>query len=248
MIPMNHLLHVPDTPSFRGQHSGDFRENSVDIMRALYFDNAHIKVLRAVKEHSLPRFDPLFLPQRVNVRALPSGESAVLFQLTQGEVLRLIEEKGDWLLVEGPGSRRGYLRRTLAELPSPPLAPRAASASAGEAVFSNSDVISLVQVKLSDSVIIAKIQQVPSPRLDLTTEGLIALKRASVSDAVIQAMLTRASHVASTPGARSEPSAARATTVTEHSKAATAERLKTGHRVGPRVIVSFLTPGILVFD
>jgi aminocarboxymuconate-semialdehyde decarboxylase len=36
--------------------------------------------------------------------------------------------------------------------------------------------------------------------------------------------------------------------VTEHSKAATAERLKTGHRVGPRVIVSFLTPGILVFD
>jgi hypothetical protein len=36
--------------------------------------------------------------------------------------------------------------------------------------------------------------------------------------------------------------------VTEHSKAATAERLKTGHRVGPRVMVSFLTPGILVFD
>jgi hypothetical protein len=47
MIPVNQLLHIPDTPSFRGQHSGDFREISVDIMSPLYFNNAHIKVLRA---------------------------------------------------------------------------------------------------------------------------------------------------------------------------------------------------------
>jgi hypothetical protein len=67
--------------------------------------------------------------------------------------------------------------------------------------FSNQDVISMAQLGLSDDVIIAKIRAVASrgadaASFDTSTDGLKALKAASVSDAVIGAMINPATPTA----------------------------------------------------
>ena len=54
--------------------------------------------------------------------------------------------------------------------------------------FSNSDVVTLVEAKLPDSVILVKIKA-SSCRFDKSTGGLVKLKQANVSDAVIQEMI-----------------------------------------------------------
>lgn len=75
----------------------------------------------------------------------------------------------------------------------PPLpsasAPRAAlpEAKATQAM-TNSDVIQMVAAGLSDTIVAAAVRQAASKSFDLTTAGLIALKGAKVSDAVILAM------------------------------------------------------------
>ena len=55
-------------------------------------------------------------------------------------------------------------------------------------LLGNGDVIKLVQAKLQDAIIIGKIKS-SACRFDLSTDALIKLKEANVSDAVIQAMV-----------------------------------------------------------
>ena len=64
---------------------------------------------------------------RVNVRAQPTTSSNVLFQVSRGELLDLIEEVGNWYLVETNESKRGYIFEQLVELTK--LAPGLSSES-----------------------------------------------------------------------------------------------------------------------
>src|SRR5687768_14407908 len=56
------------------------------------------------------------------------------------------------------------------------------------APLTNADVIRMVAAKLGDTVIITAIEKAPGRTFDLSVDGLIALKQAGVSDAVIVAM------------------------------------------------------------
>lgn len=62
--------------------------------------------------------------------------------------------------------------------------------------MTNRDVIQLTKAKLSDDVIIAKIKQ-SKTKFDLSTDGLVALKTAGVSDPVISAMIAAGTAAAS---------------------------------------------------
>ena len=61
-----------------------------------------------------------------------------------------------------------------------------------EAPLSNGDVAKLVKLALGDQVVIAKINQAARVTFDLSTDGLVNLKKAGVSADVIAAMLERA--------------------------------------------------------
>lgn len=52
---------------------------------------------------------------RVNVREAPTTESAVAFQVTRGQTLRVVEKRGNWYLIESH-SRRGYVYGPLVEI------------------------------------------------------------------------------------------------------------------------------------
>ncbi|HEX6095996.1 MAG TPA: hypothetical protein VF432_06715 [Thermoanaerobaculia bacterium] len=89
------------------------------------------------------------------------------------------------------------LLQTSAAQPAPPKQ---------EAPLSNQDIIKLSKLQLGDDVVIAKIKQARSLAFDLSTDGLIQLKQASVSGKIIAAMLERATPQAApagggTPGA-----------------------------------------------
>lgn len=60
--------------------------------------------------------------------------------------------------------------------------------AAKQAVMTNQDVIKLTQAKLSDDLIIAKIQQ-SKTRFDTSVEALVTLQKTGVSERVIQAMM-----------------------------------------------------------
>jgi hypothetical protein len=64
--------------------------------------------------------------------------------------------------------------------------------------MTNQDVIKLTQAKLSDDLIIAKIQQ-SKTRFDTSVEALVALQKAGVSERVIQAMMNPAATPEATP-------------------------------------------------
>jgi hypothetical protein len=65
-----------------------------------------------------------------NVRSQPAPTAPVLFQAKSGEVLRLVDTKGDWMEVETSDGRRGFIFHTLVEvLPSAPQPPAAAPAA-----------------------------------------------------------------------------------------------------------------------
>jgi len=63
----------------------------------------------------------------------------------------------------------------------------------GEDALTNQDVIKMVSAGLSESLVIAKIQQTSSVNFGLEVEDLVALRKAGVSEKVIQAMLERKS-------------------------------------------------------
>ncbi len=57
------------------------------------------------------------------------------------------------------------------------------------APMTNRDVIKLAQAKISDEIIIAKIRQSPT-NFDLSTDGIVQLKTAGVSEAVLKVMMS----------------------------------------------------------
>jgi len=59
--------------------------------------------------------------------------------------------------------------------------------------MTNRDVIQMVQAKISDDIVIAKIQQ-SKTRFDTSVQGLVALKQGGVSDGVISAMMKAGSN------------------------------------------------------
>src|SRR5687767_9581495 len=79
-------------------------------------------------------------------------------------------------------------------------------------VITNQDIIALTAVRLNKSLIIQKIG-LTKARFDLSTKGLIALKRAGVADEVVEAMFAAhknavAPAVGEAPGPSSPPEAA----------------------------------------
>jgi hypothetical protein len=64
----------------------------------------------------------------------------------------------------------------------------AVTAQKAKNTMTNADVIQMVTANLSEQVIITSIRQAPAKDFDLTPTGLIALKKAGVSDAVILVM------------------------------------------------------------
>lgn len=57
--------------------------------------------------------------------------------------------------------------------------------------LTNADVVAMSKAQLDDDVVIAKIQQAATVDFDVSTEGLIALKQAGVSKAIMDAMLKK---------------------------------------------------------
>jgi hypothetical protein len=69
--------------------------------------------------------------------------------------------------------------------------PTGSNPPSNEKPLRNDDVLSLVKVGLDDKLIISKIQAAEATDFDLSTEGIVALKTAKVSNAVIDAMMKR---------------------------------------------------------
>ena len=88
--------------------------------------------------------------------------------------------------------------------PAKPPAPKPAAKPATPAVpvMTNRDVIQLVTAKIPDDVIIAKIQK-SKTRFDTSTDGLVGLKKAGVSDQLIAIMLNPPTPPASASAAAS---------------------------------------------
>lgn len=83
--------------------------------------------------------------------------------------------------------------------PRPPQGQEAARPA-----LTNNDVIQMVQAKLGDAVIVAKIKSSPC-KFDTSTDALIKLKEAGVSDAVLQAMAEAGVASAPAPSASTPP-------------------------------------------
>jgi len=103
-------------------------------------------------------------------------------------------------------------------------------ASPASPKMTNADVIQLIVAALSDQVVITSIRQAPTKDFDLTPTGLIALKKAGVSDAVIVVMQERATpaQAASASEAKSPPKYD--ATLADPPKPAAAPALPTGAR------------------
>jgi hypothetical protein len=86
------------------------------------------------------------------------------------------------------------LAKTGPETPRP-VTPVTSPPSQGPSKMTNDEVIQLVTAGLSEQVIITSIRQAPAKAFDLTPTGLIALKKAGVSDAVIVVMQERGTPV-----------------------------------------------------
>src|ERR1700674_3610298 len=76
----------------------------------------------------------------VNVRQGPGPSAPVLFQVKRGDVLAIVERKGNWLFIETSAGLRGYvfsqMTETVTSLPpaapdSPPSPPQAAPSTTG---------------------------------------------------------------------------------------------------------------------
>ena len=67
--------------------------------------------------------------------------------------------------------------------------------------MTNAEVVKMVKARLGDAVVIAALRGPKKTHFDLSPDGLIALKTAGVSDAVIAAMLNPAAATAAAPAA-----------------------------------------------
>lgn len=89
------------------------------------------------------------------------------------------------------------------------------TAPGADSRMTNADILKLVAAGLSESVIITSIRQAPIKDFDLTVTGLIALKKAHVSEGVIAAMQEKATPIASAPAPGSPAPRSGGTTVAE---------------------------------
>jgi hypothetical protein len=115
-----------------------------------------------------------------------SGDTLTLIVGRQRMAARLVGET----LTDNEGklwTRRVQPEVAAAAVGSAPPAQAPASTRASGEVIANADIVKLVQAKLSDAIIIAKIKS-SLCRFDLSTDALIKLKDANISDSVIQAM------------------------------------------------------------
>lgn len=60
-----------------------------------------------------------------------------------------------------------------------------------EKALTNDDVVSLIKVGLDEALIVSKIRQAKAAAFDLSTEGIVALKKAGASNGVVDAMMKR---------------------------------------------------------
>lgn len=60
-----------------------------------------------------------------------------------------------------------------------------------EEVLSNKDIVALTKAKLGDDILLEKIKQSPKEAFDVSTDGLIALKKDGVSQGTIAAIMKR---------------------------------------------------------
>ena len=82
--------------------------------------------------------------------------------------------------------------KKLEEIKSRGSAPaRAAGSDVGGKSLRNDDVLSLVKVGLDDALIVSKVQTATAAEFDLSTDALVSLKKAGVSNAVVAAMMKR---------------------------------------------------------
>jgi hypothetical protein len=95
------------------------------------------------------------------------------------------------------------------------------------------DVIKLTQAKVSDDIILQQLSKM-GQRFDLSTEQLIQLKNASVSDRVIQAMI--------------DPTKASATSPTQNSQVSATQQSKSSTDSSPVAPPSDVPPGANAFD
>jgi len=75
--------------------------------------------------------------------------------------------------------------KQISPAPSPTDSGNAPAPRKTDSVLRNDDVLTLKKVGLDDSLIIAKIKSAQATEFDLSTNGLVSLKSASVSNAVI---------------------------------------------------------------
>jgi len=124
----------------------------------------------------------------VGDRAVVSGTLVV--QIRQGSETvvgrqrftdEFVQKDGRWLVVK---TAIVQLAGTQPAVPTKP----AATVSSNIKKMTNDDVIQLVAAGLAEQVVSTSIRQAPAKDFDLTTTGLIALKKAGVSDAVIVVM------------------------------------------------------------
>jgi hypothetical protein len=104
-------------------------------------------------------------------------------------------------------AQSGYVTQVNSGTPATTVAaPSSLAAPAKSGTLTNSDIVQLVKVGLGDEAIVAKIQTSPHA-FDLSTDGLIALKGAGVSNKIIAAMLGGPAVAASPAGELSMDSA-----------------------------------------
>jgi hypothetical protein len=74
--------------------------------------------------------------------------------------------------------------------------------------LTNADVVAMSKADLGDDIITGKILQAPAEKLDVSTDSLIALKKAGISKGVMAAMLKRVDQRNGTRSAAGVPAAA----------------------------------------
>ena len=89
-----------------------------------------------------------------------------------------------------------------------------ASTSIAQEVLTNDSVIEMVKAGLPEAVVITKIKSTPA-KFDLKTDSLVNLKKAGVSDKVLEAMMAAGSPAAGAPAAPPPPALATATLKTQ---------------------------------
>ena len=103
-------------------------------------------------------------------------------------------------------TQQSALSSTAQSAGAPKPAATKPAAKPAPAAMTNRDVIALVKAKISDDIIITKIRQ-SKTRFDTSTDGLVALKQAGVSDQLIAVMVTAGSSGDAAGSAAAAPAA-----------------------------------------